>query len=124
MGSWSLQIFNMWTQRSLMWPILCLPFWWLAGRGVDGFLASLQISNKPSIRGFEAWAMALLGACIMILGTGLAFMSNAEEDGLTMRWLLVPGVIWFAFGIISWLAWWRQRKNSQSATQEMLSTNE
>jgi hypothetical protein len=30
--------FKVW--RVISWPLLCLPFWWMAGRGVEAFLAA------------------------------------------------------------------------------------
>lgn len=106
---WSLPL-GMWGWRSLSWPLFSLPFWWLGGRGIDSFFASLSVNSKPSIRWFEAWGMGIFGVCVMILGSGLAFMSNSEDDFPEMRWVVAPCTMWFIFGAISFLAWWRQRR--------------
>jgi hypothetical protein len=107
--AWS-QVLGMWGWRSVSWPIFCLPFWWLAGRGIDAFLASLTNENSQLIRWFEAWGVAVFGTCILVLGVGLTFSVNPFDDFPELRWLFVPAAMWFVFGLISLLAWFRQRR--------------
>jgi len=100
---------GLWGWRALSWPIFCLPFWWLAGRGLDSFFASLASNGtKQRIPWFEAWGFAMLGIIILVLCFGLAVMTNSHDEFPAMRWLFVPGILWFISGLISLLAWWRQ----------------
>jgi hypothetical protein len=107
MPAWS-DVLGMWGWRSISWSIFCLPFWWVAGRGLDAFLASLTDKKSQFICWFEAWGLAICGICICILGSGLAITAN--EDFPEMKWLFIPAAMWFVFGLISLLAWFRRRR--------------
>lgn len=103
--------------RALSWPFWALPFWWLAGRGIDAFVASLSESNSCIIRWYEAWGMALFGSLIFIVGTVVTLMINPHYDPPEMRWLHLPIAMWFVFGLMPLLAWIRQRRaRSQGET--------
>lgn len=118
---------GMWGWRALSWPVFSVPFWWLAGRGLDSFIASLtRIDGSRSIRWFEGWGFAAIGALILVLCSGLSFMSDSElkSDSPEIHWLFLPGIMWFVFGLISLLAWWRQRRGRRALLAEILSTSE
>lgn len=121
MPHWS-EFLGMWGWRSLLWPILCLPFWWLSGRGIDAFIASISGDHTRKIRWFEAWGVAAFGLSILIFGAGLAITSGPGDEFPEMAWLLIPTAMWFVFGLISLLAWFRQRRSFPSRPETSLTT--
>ena len=116
---------GMWGWRALSWPVFDLPFWWLAGRGLDAFISSLNANNvNCRIRWFEGWGFAILGTIIAIFCAGLSLMPDPRGDFPEMRWQFLPGIMWFVFGLISLLAWWRQRRARGARLTEMHSITE
>lgn len=107
--SWS-EGLGMWAWRSISWPILCLPFWWFAGRGVDAFLDSLSHKGTRYVRWFEAWGILAIVTFLAVVQAGLAIASNPNDGMPEMRWMLLPASMWFAFGLMPLLAWIRQRR--------------
>jgi hypothetical protein len=61
--AWPIGLFGF---RALTWPIWALPFWFFAGRGVDGFFRIGHISAA------EAFFMGLLGVAVALWGIGIA----------------------------------------------------
>lgn len=114
--AWS-QVLGMWGWRSISWPLFCLPFWWLAGRGMDAFLASLGDTGLRVVRWYEAWGMALFGTWILVVGTVLMLMTTPDDGFPEMRWLYLPGAMWFVFGLMPLLAWFRQRRAFQKPAE-------
>lgn len=95
---------------ALYWPVLCLPLWWMTGRGLDAFGASFSNEKYPRIRWFEAWFMVVLGSALLTVGSYVAYMADPIVDPIEDRWMYFPATMWFVFGLISLLAWFRQRR--------------
>lgn len=59
--------------RAISYPILCLPFWWFAGLGLDGFLGHRRIR----------WPILLIGTVLSVISfvllIGLRFGTSASE---------------------------------------------
>lgn len=95
--------------RSISWPIYALPLWWLGGRAID----ALRFGNlpfTPRINLVEAIIMGVIGTLSGSGGVGLFLTeeSGSLHDGLT--WVIVPGLLWLGLGILSVLAWFRQKR--------------
>ena len=107
---------DLWFWRAVSWPIYALPLWWLGGRAID----SLRKGNPlftPRIHLFEAIIMGSIGTLTGIVGVGLFFTdeSGSPRDG--MKWVVVPSLLWLGLGILSIVAWIRQRR-AFAMTQE------
>lgn len=94
--------------RALTWPIWALPFWFLAGRGIDSRFHAKHISA------FEAFFMAAVGLSIGVLAVAIA-CDPGEFGEPYMRWVALPGAMWIAFSVICLIAWWKERRARRSA---------
>jgi hypothetical protein len=99
-------MFDEW--RCLSLPFFCAPFWWFAGRGVDGLVGL----RKPH------WSVAVLGAALsvffLVLFLGLQFMMSADERAETV-WPLWGLILWGLLFAIQPLAWWLRRRSARLA---------
>lgn len=95
--------------RALTWPIWALPFWLMAGRGIDSFFQRGHISAA------EAFFMGLLGVSIVFLGLGIALSERSSLHQGYEAWIAVPAAMWFAFGVVCQIAWWLQRQRTTGA---------
>lgn len=91
--------------RALTWPIWALPFWWMAGRGIDSYFHGRRISA------FEAFLMALLGIFVFLVGAVVAFSESSSPPLSYEAWIALPAAMWLAFGVLCQMAWWLQRRN-------------
>ncbi len=98
--------------RALSWPLWALPFWFFSGRGIDSYFR-----NGFHISAFEAFAMGLLSAAIAVATIGIAACVPSRDDEAYMRWMVVFCAMWFAFGVICQLAWWRQRRYRRAVAE-------
>ena len=100
---------DVWIWRAFSWAMYTLPLWWMAGRALDA-LKGRTGTFRPQILGLETSIMMLIGLLTLIIGLGLFFAGNGrEDDGAINRWVLLPGLMWFGFGLCSLVAWCRQR---------------
>ena len=91
--------FNQW--RALVLPVCCLPFWWLAGIGIDAL----------TTRHRQPWWVSLLGSIVWVLAgvieTGLWFgISKSDRNGLVFPY--VGLAIWFALLSAFPITWVKQ----------------
>lgn len=107
---------GLWFWRAITWPIYALPLWWLGGRTIDALRDRGRFPFRPRIRLVEAIAMGLIGAFSCILGIGL--LLDSDPDGLRdgMRWVFVPALLWFSFGLLSVIAWVKQKRVKASTS--------
>jgi hypothetical protein len=101
---------DLWFWRAVSWPIYALPLWWLAGRGVDGLSQPDTFPISPRIRLGEAIFMGILGALSGAVGIGLFFTAESDSPNDPLKWIVVSCLLWFSFGLISGIAWVRQRR--------------
>ena len=109
-GSWFPRdrlFYDLWTWRMFSWAIYTLPFWWLVGRAIE---ALVDPWRAAVIRTGQMAVLAITGVLSGILGVGISISQNAAEDDQAMRWLVIPGLMWFGFGILGIFAWRRQRR--------------
>jgi hypothetical protein len=108
-AKWAHPYFPAWSWRvgtsgffALTWPIWALPFWFAAGRGLDGFFRDGRIS---ALEAFVMGAQSLpMGLVVMI--------ALLASDRAYQRWAVAPAAMWLAFGVICQIAWWRQRRHT------------
>ena len=101
---------DLWFWRAISWPIYALPLWWLAGRSVDGLSQPDAFPIRPRIRLAEAIFMGVLGALSGVVGIGLFLTAESDSANDPLKWVVVPCLLWFSFGLISGIAWVRQRR--------------
>jgi hypothetical protein len=101
---------DLWFWRAISWPIYALPLWWLAGRGLDAFLQDGRLPIKPRLRFVEVLFMGIIGLVSGVCGVGLFFTADSDDIRDGLRWIIVPGLLWFALGLMSVIAWIRQRR--------------
>lgn len=90
--------------RALTLPTFALPFWFLAGRGIDA------LGKRGRTTAFEAFLMGFIGLAMLL--SAAAFLFSGSDPSLHPayeQWAQVPIAMWFAFGVICQIAWWRQR---------------
>jgi hypothetical protein len=100
--------------RALTWPVWAVPFWFLAGRGIDSFF------GRGHISAVEAFFMGLLGLAILLLGLGIALSEPSSLHPGYEAWMAAPAAMWFAFGVLCQMAWWFQRKGRKKQSAEPL----
>jgi hypothetical protein len=108
--------------RAISWPLLALPFWWMAGRGVEALAAARRKLVVPRI----GWASTLISFLIMAGGTTLAvgfvFFAGPDRADPQLRLLATASGMWGVLGsltVVAKLAQWRIMKKSlaRSVTQ-------
>jgi hypothetical protein len=96
--------------RALSWPVWALPFWFGAGRGLD------NLEGYGNITAAEAFLMGLLSVAMALCAIAASLAgSDPSLHPPYERWALLPIAMWFTFGAICQLAWWRQRRHTRSS---------
>ena len=85
--------------RALNWPLMCIGFWWIAGRGIEALLAARRGLIYPRIRWIETF-LALL-PCIsgVMLSIIAVVVGRAENDSV---WVIAfaAGALWTLLGAV------------------------
>lgn len=81
--------FEVW--RSISWPLLCLPLWWIAGRGLEALLAAramyqgAPVCATPRIGWIETSVASLIMlACGFIIVCFVIFERHPREHLMTL----------------------------------------
>jgi hypothetical protein len=102
-GKWHPSAISLDAWRAHTLPFYCLPFWWLAGLGLDGLLWKRRLH----------WAALSVAVVLFLIFAVLlsAYFITAPRDESDLRWLM-PGVgLWTAlFGLVS-LNWLRRKSD-------------
>jgi hypothetical protein len=87
--------------RALSFPIFCLPFWWIAGSGLDGSLKRSRLSWLALLLGFSLWV------AFLVTGLGLWFAARHDnpENIIFPFWGFG---LWFVLLAAFPIAWMRQ----------------
>lgn len=99
--------FRVW--RAITLPFLCLPFWWIAGRGIDALTALNHRRLAPRIR----WPEVVVGSVWLTGGATLfvAFLvSPAADKDSEFTHIAASGGLWAMLGALSVIAAFRQRR--------------
>jgi hypothetical protein len=104
--------------RAITLPFLCLPFWWIAGRGIDALTALTHRQIAPRIR----WPEVAVGSVWLAGGVTLliGFLVSPPNDKKDVNFFLfaASGGLWALLGSLSVIArfrQWRFKKNQKSA---------
>jgi len=101
--------------RALSWPFAGVIFWWLAGRGLEGFSAAAGSFRFAIIRPPLHWMEVIVGACLLLLGgaASVMFATGRNSYGLISDWVFAAGAgLWALLGaivIVARLLQWRIR---------------
>jgi hypothetical protein len=101
---------DLWFWRAISWPIYALPLWWLAGRGIDGLSQPEAFSVRLRIRLVEVIFMGVIGVLSGIIGIGLFLTAESDNSNDPLKWAVVPCLLWLSFGLVSVIAWIRQKR--------------
>ncbi|MFL6312591.1 MAG: hypothetical protein ACJ71W_10830 [Terriglobales bacterium] len=98
--------FRVW--RVVTWPLLCIPFWWVAGRAIDALVAVKSVRFAPRI----GWPETIIGFILMAaFGTafcGLVFGLPKEDISFELTRFVAGCGLWVLLGAISVVARFRQ----------------
>jgi hypothetical protein len=104
------------TWRALSWPLLALPFWWMAGRGAEALASARRKLLVPRLRWPETVISFLLMAGGATLALGFFFFTDGpDRSDPLLRLFSVAGGMWAVFGsltVAARLAQWRIRKKN------------
>jgi hypothetical protein len=98
--------FRIW--RAVTWPLLCVPFWWIAGRAIDALTRLKHRLVTPII----GWTETIIGFVLMAAcGTGffgLLFGLPKEDRTLELTRFVAGCGLWALLGGLSVVARFRQ----------------
>ncbi|HZI56059.1 MAG TPA: hypothetical protein VFF39_04760 [Verrucomicrobiae bacterium] len=108
--------FRVW--RVITWPLLCLPFWWIAGRAADALIAIKRRQLTPRI----GWPETIAGFLIIVLFAigfaGLLFgLPKADRTPELTRFLAGCG-LWVFLGSLTVIAQFRQFRLRKAMRKE------
>lgn len=99
--------------RAVSWPILCIPFWWLAGLSIEALSAARHDLLQPRI----GWAGTCVAVLVFVSGAGIAIgtlVDTSTHDDWTMILFGTGGALWAALGGLTIAArvvqWWIRRR--------------
>jgi hypothetical protein len=99
--------------RAITWPLLALPFWWMAGRGLEAIFAAKRKIIEPAIGWTTTTISFFLMAAGSALGIGFLFAGPDRHD-LHLQVFVAGCVMWgvlASFTVVARLAQWRLRRN-------------
>lgn len=104
--------------RAIILPFFCLPFWWFAGRGVDGVLGWRRLH----------WATMLLGsvlfAAFVVLLVGLRFGLPASDRTPDGNWIFYGFGLWILVLAAFPIAWLRRIRRRPKEKAKLAVTSE
>jgi hypothetical protein len=106
--------FHVW--RAITLPLFCLPFWWIAGRGIDALTALKHRQIAPRIR----WPEVAIGSVWLAGGATLfiGFLVSPRSDkDINFTLFGASGGLWAMLGALSVIArfrQWRFRKKQKA----------
>ncbi|HEX7286649.1 MAG TPA: hypothetical protein VF532_10745 [Candidatus Angelobacter sp.] len=103
--------FKIW--RAVAWPLIALPFWWMAGRGAEALASARRKLIVPRLR----WPETVISFLLMAGGLtlGVAFLLDADRSEPSLRLFATALAMWgilSSFTVVARLAQWRIRKKN------------
>ncbi|HZU32938.1 MAG TPA: hypothetical protein VFB79_17615 [Candidatus Angelobacter sp.] len=107
--------------HAVCWPLVCMVFWWLAGRGAEALRAARYKRLLPKI----GWMETIVASLMMLIMGGLFFcgiiLGLAEGDKSIFTFQLIgAGAFWFLLSGLTVLAriqQYRLRKKMSASPQ-------
>ena len=114
---WSPPGMNDLVWRAVSWPLVCLPFWWIAGRAIDALGALKHRSLTPRIVLMESAIGSVWVAAGALLFVSFLIMAAFKKDPVLTR-IAAAGGLWAFLGTLSLIARFRQKhlREPQQAT--------
>ena len=100
--------------QAVTWPILALPFWWMAGRGLEALVSAKKRLIAPRLWWPETVVSCLLLAVGSTLVIGYLFFAGLDAGDPELRLMGAAGGVWSVLGSITVLAKYLQWKISRS----------
>jgi hypothetical protein len=103
--------------RAVSWPILCIPFWWLAGLSIEALSAARHSLLQPRI----GWVGTCVAVLVFVSGAGISIgtlVDTSTHDDWTFILLGVGAALWALLGgstIAARVVQWRIRKRLRLA---------
>jgi hypothetical protein len=93
-------IFKIFTSHMLSWSLLSLPFWWIAGRGLDALIAMRRNLLAPLLHWTEgtiSFVLLFMGVtagsvCIWTIATGRGQPGLATLGPCELFWSILGGI--------------------------------
>jgi hypothetical protein len=109
---------ELWSAVTL--PVLALPFWWMAGRGLEALLSAKKRLIAPRLRWFETGVSSLLLAAGLTMAIGCLFFAGPDEGDRIIRTMGTAGGVWAVLGsftvVAKYLQWKMSRNHSLDST--------
>src|SRR5262249_57160414 len=102
--------FDVWL--AIISPVSGMPFWWLAGRGIDAIIATRKMTIFPRIRTTEV-LLATIWTCFSLWMVIASVHDLRELENASLDVLGIGGALWALLGsitIAAFLLQWRARK--------------
>jgi hypothetical protein len=106
---WSPKGMNDLLWRAVTWPFLCIPFWWIAGRAIDGLTVVKHQLVRPRISSLETAIGSIWMALCALLFVGSLVMAGIKKDHALTRIAAGCG-LWALLGALSLIARFRQKR--------------
>lgn len=114
------------TWRAVTWPLLGLPLWWMAGRGLEALLAARRNLASPRI-GWPATVISflLMGAGLIVAIGFILSSTAADRADHEFRIFSAAAGMWGVLGsftVIAKLSQWRITKHASHLPERICKT--
>jgi hypothetical protein len=106
---WSPNGMNDLVWRAVTWPLLCIPFWWIAGRAIDALTAVKRRLVRPKISLIETAIGSIWAVVCALLFLAFLIMAAFKKDPELTR-IAASGGLWALLGSLSGIARFRQKR--------------
>jgi hypothetical protein len=102
--------------RALSFPIFCLPFWWIAGLGLDGLVKRHRLRWPALLIGFCLWVSFLVTG----VGVWLAAPNDNPEKLIFPFWGFALWCVLFSAFPITWVRQWLSHRRIKTSLHTRL----
>jgi hypothetical protein len=97
--------------RALSWPFVGLPFWWVAGLGIEALVASRHGVIQPQL----GWLSVSIGTIVFLVSAMFALVPlcagvRESDSDFPVALLIAAAVMWMILGGATVGAWILQRR--------------
>lgn len=100
--TWSPFHWDVFAWRAFSFPVCCLPFWWLAGVGVDGILQRHRLRWWHFVPGLILWAFFLMWVSVFYFG----FSALERTEGVYPIWSVWLWLVLLSTFPVTWVRQW------------------